>query len=368
MKKVIYLFIVSVILSSCTSKPHYVVKGKIAGSDSITFYLQKREGGKVVSFDSAKSRKGTFTMKNGAVVYPQLIQLVAGNTRKRTSFYLENSEITVTGNLDSLYKAKITGSKTQDEYDALIKSNKPLSDIYSKSIIKYQAASMAGDVANISILERQADSIQKEMINLQKSFVKNNPSSYVSPSILSSLSYDMDADELEIMVNGLDSSIAALPEMKNLKERVALMKSVAVGQKAPDFTLNDVNGNPVALSSKIGARLLLIDFWAAWCNPCRQENPNVVKVYKEFHKKGFDIFGVSLDNTREDWVKAIASDKLTWTQVSDLQRGNSAAAKLYSVNSIPANFLLDETGKIIGRNLRGEALYDKVNEILGNKK
>ncbi|HEX7493325.1 MAG TPA: TlpA disulfide reductase family protein, partial [Bacteroidales bacterium] len=176
------------------------------------------------------------------------------------------------------------------------------------------------------------------------------------------------ADELEKMVDELNSSIAALPEMKSLKERVSLMKSVAVGQKAPDFTLNDVNGNPVALSSKIGARLLLIDFWAAWCNPCRQENPNVVKIYNEFHKKGFDVFGVSLDNTREDWVKAIADDKLTWTQVSDLQRGNSAAAKLYSVNVIPSNFLLDETGKIIGRNLRGEALYNKVNEILGTKK
>jgi peroxiredoxin len=368
MKKVIYLVIVCLIISSCTSKPHYVVTGKIAGSDSITFYLQKREGGKIVSIDSAISRKGTFTMKNGAVEYPQLIQLVAGDTRKRTSFYLDNSEITIAGNLDSLYKAKVTGSKTQDEYDALIKSNKPLSDIYSKSIIKYQAASMAGDVANISVLERQADSIQKEMINLQKNFVKNNPSSYVTPSILLSLSYEMEADELESMVNGLDSSIAALPEMKSMKERVALMKSVAVGQRAPDFTLNDVNGNPVALSSKIGARLLLIDFWAAWCNPCRQENPNVVKVYNEFHKKGLDIFGVSLDNTREDWVKAIADDKLTWTQVSDLQRGNSAAAKLYSVNSIPANFLLDETGKIIGRNLRGESLYNKVNEILGTKK
>ena len=368
MKKVIYLFIVGVMLSSCSSKPHYVVKGKIDGSDSITFYLQKREAGKTVSIDSAVSRKGTFTMKNGAVDYPQLIQLVAGNTRKRTSFYLENSEITVTGNLDSLYKAKITGSKTQDEYRSLIDSNKPLSDIYSKSIIKYQAASQAGDVANIAVLEKQTDSIQTEMINLQKNFVKNNPASYVSPSILLSLSVEMEADEIESMVNRLDTSIAALPEIKRLKEKVAVMKTVAVGQKAPDFTSNDVNGKPVALSSKIGSKLLLIDFWAAWCNPCRQENPNVVKVYNEFHKKGFDVFGVSLDNTKEAWVKAIADDKLTWTQVSDLQRGNSAAAVLYSVNSIPANFLLDETGKIIARNLRGEALYNKVNEVLGIKK
>jgi hypothetical protein len=111
MKKVIYLLVFGVILSSCTSKPHYTVKGKIDGSDSITFYLQKREAGKTVSIDSAVSRKGSFTMKGGVVAYPQMVQLVAGNTKKRTTFYLENSEITVRGSLDSLYKANFTGSK-----------------------------------------------------------------------------------------------------------------------------------------------------------------------------------------------------------------------------------------------------------------
>jgi peroxiredoxin len=153
--------------------------------------------------------------------------------------------------------------------------------------------------------------------------------------------------------------------IRSLNERVAVMKAVAVGQKAPDFTQNDVTGNPITLSSKIGSKLLLVDFWAGWCNPCRMENPKIVKVYNEFHKKGFDVFGVSLDEDKEMWVKAIADDKLTWTEVSDLQFWNNAAAKLFAVNSIPANFLLDETGKIIGKNLRGEALYNKVNEVLG---
>jgi peroxiredoxin len=368
MKKIIYLFLISVIASACSSKPHYVVKGRIDGSDSITFYLQKREAGKTVSIDSAVSRKGSFTMKGGAVDYPQLIQLVAGATRKRTSFYLENADITVKGSLDSLFKADITGSKTHDEYKAFINSNKPLSDKYSSLVMKYQASSQSGNAANMTIIEKQLDSIQTEMTNLQKNFVKNNPKSYVTPSILVSLSYEMEADEIESIVNGLDTSITALPQIKSLKERVAVMKAVAVGQKAPDFTMSDVNGNPVALSSKIGSKLLLIDFWAGWCNPCRLENPNVVKVYNEFHKKGFDVFGVSLDQKKEMWVRAIADDKLTWTEVSDLQYWNSAAAKLYAVSSIPANFLLDETGKIIGKNLRGEALYNKVNEALGAKK
>jgi peroxiredoxin len=368
MKKIIHLLVIAFLIVSCTSEPHYVVKGKIEGSDSIKFYLQKREAGKTVNIDSAVSKKGSFTLKSGKVEYPQLIQLVAGNTRKRTSFYLENSEITVTGTIDSLFKATITGSKTQDEYQSFVDSNKPLSDKYSKIVIKYQAASQAGDTANTKLLEMEADSVQTEMTNNQKSFVKNNPRSYVSPSILANLSYEMEAPELETMINGLDTAIAALPQMVALKERVAVMKAVAVGQKAPDFTMSDVNGNPLALSSKIGSKLLLIDFWAAWCGPCRRENPNVVKVYNEFKKKGFDVFGVSLDQKKEDWIKAIADDKLTWTQVSDLQYWSSAAAKLYAVNSIPANFLLDETGTIIARNLRGEELYNKVNEVLGGKK
>jgi peroxiredoxin len=165
----------------------------------------------------------------------------------------------------------------------------------------------------------------------------------------------------------MDTAVANTEMIKNLKERVVKMKAVAVGQKAPDFTMNDPEGNQVSFYSKIGSKLLLVDFWAAWCGPCRNENPNVVKVYKEFNKKGFDVFGVSLDQKKDDWVKAIADDNLTWTHVSDLQYWNNAAAKMYAVNSIPANFLLDENGIIIGRNLRGEALYNKVKEVLGGK-
>ena len=150
MRKIIYLLVITVFMASCSSKPHYVVKGKIDGSDSITFLLQKREAGKTITIDSAVSKKGSFTMKGGAIEYPQIIQLVAGDTRKRTSFYLENSEINITGSLDSLYMAKITGSKTQDEYQSFLDSNKPLSEQYSKTYIEYQAASQAGDAVKVA--------------------------------------------------------------------------------------------------------------------------------------------------------------------------------------------------------------------------
>lgn len=364
MKKIAYLLLAAVI-TGCSSEPRFTLTGNIIGSDSVSFFLQKREAGQFITIDSAISLKGEFKMK-GMVEYPQMVYLVAPDRQQRVSFYIENSQISVIGILDSLSFATVSGSKTQNDYQAFIDSNKPLSEKYSDLYVEYQSARQANDAGRIAQLEKEAEEIQNEMTRLQKDFVKNNPSSFVTPSILNSLSYEMDGNEIEEAVTALDTNVAKVPIVKDLMARAQLMKTVAIGQKAPDFTQNDVNGNPVSLYSKVGAKLLLVDFWAAWCNPCRQENPNVVRVYKEFSRKGFDVFGVSLDRTKEDWVQAIKDDNLTWTHVSDLQYWNNAAAKVYAVNAIPANFLLDENGTIIGRNLRGEDLYNKVKEILGN--
>lgn len=363
MKKLIHLFVLALFVSACSSEPQFVIKGKIAGSDSVTFVLQKREAGTIVTIDSAVSKNGSFKMK-GSIDYPDLVQLAALNTPYRTSFYLENSEISITGKLDSLFNAKITGSKTQDEYNSLIASNRPLSEQYSGLVQEYQAARQINDTAKIKQIERAAEQLTKKMSDLQKDFIKNNPSSFVVPSILISLSYEMEASEIEEVINAMDSNVSKIPVVQELKTRIEAMKKVAIGQKAPDFTLSDVNGNPVSLSSKIGSKLLLVDFWAAWCAPCRQENPNLVKTYNDFKNKGFDIFGVSLDQSKDDWLKAIADDKLGWTHVSDLKYWSSDAARLYAVNSIPANFLLDETGTIIARNLRGNELRNKITEVL----
>ena len=365
MKRIVYLFVLAAIVASCTSEPHFVVKGNIDGSDSLKFLLLKRgTSNKTDTLATATSNKGIFKMQ-GVVEFPEQVYLIAQNTRNRTSFFLENAEITITGKLDSLDGAIITGSKTQDDYKSYLDMNKPLSDNYQALVTSYQGARASNDTAQMRKIRDEAMTIEKDMTNLVKEFIKNNPSSYFTPTLLRSLSPDLSAEEIEAAVAALDTNVAKMPVVKDLSIRAAAMKTVSIGQKAPDFTLNDVNGNPVSLSSKIGSKLLLVDFWAGWCGPCRRENPNVVKVYNEFSKKGFDVFGVSLDQTKEEWVKAIADDKLPWTHVSDLQYFNNAAARLYAVNAIPASFLLDETGTIIARNLRGDDLYNKVKEILG---
>ncbi len=204
---------------------------------------------------------------------------------------------------------------------------------------------------------------------MKKEFITNNTSSYIAPSVLGEIAYYLEASEMEELLGKLDTTLNKVQSVITMKEKLVLLKAVAIGQKAPDFTLNDVDGNPVSLYSKIGGntKLLLVDFWAAWCGPCRQENPNVVKVWNEYNKLGFDVFGVSLDQTADAWKKAIADDKLTWTHVSDLKYWDCAPAKLYAVSAIPANFLLDENGIIVGHNLRGDALGAKVKELLEAK-
>jgi peroxiredoxin len=178
--------------------------------------------------------------------------------------------------------------------------------------------------------------------------------------------YTFSAEELEARLELFDESLHPTTYYTYLSDHLSRMKSVDIGEKFVDFSMQDTSGTFVSLSDFAGKGVLLIDFWASWCPPCRKANPEVVEIYNEFKDKGFDIVGVSLDNSKKNWKEAIVADNLTWAQMSDLQGWESKGAHLWAVAAIPHTVLLDEEGTIIARNLEKNELREKLTELLGS--
>lgn len=354
----------------------YTVNGKVGDYNApAKVYLIHQSGG-VNTADSAVLENGIFQFK-GSVEDPFSATLVMDykgvglsslNPQERQDvlgIYIEKGTIAVQS-ADSLYKAVVSGS-------ALNKDNQRLRDMLEP--VGTQMAALNAEWAAASEehkssaefkqkLMEKYEAIQTAQHEILKDFIKGNPQSYVSLDALNALAgSDPDFTEIEPLFSLLDQKLKETLSGKALSEAISLSKKTALGSVAADFTQNDTAGKPVKLSDFRG-KYVLLDFWASWCGPCRQENPNVVRVYNKYKDKNFTVLGVSLDRGREAWLKAIKDDGLTWTHVSDLKYWNNEAAQQYGVQSIPQNFLLDPQGKIIAKNLRGEDLDRKLAEVI----
>ena len=327
MKKFLLSAFALLVLMPCAGK-NLLVSGTVEGVQSGKIYLQKFVNKMYFIIDSTSIQNGIFKFERDEEI-PEIYGLSLDTINNSYMLFLDGNPTKIALDTAQYYRnTKVEGSALQDLFE------------------KYK---------------------KQRSVKID-SFIKQHPASLVSAyALYRDFSYRLSQDEIRANLALLDHSLQTTQYVKTLEELIKTLGKVNIGKPAPDFTLDTPDGEPVKLSDKWNRGYLLIDFWAAWCGPCRRENPNVVAVYNKYKDKGFDIIGVSLDHNKESWKKAIGQDNLTWTHVSDLKYWNSEAAVLYGVRAIPSNFLIDKDGIIVAKNLRGEDLDKLIGEYLDDK-
>ena len=365
MRKFTYLMAVAALASACSNgNGGYTITGTVQGaSDGDAVYLQRIEGRRnIVKQDSAviKDGKFTFTGKQDTTVYRYLTYKGQGDQAMAMDFFLENGTIQV--QLANTNPAA-TGTPNNDAYQQVrAKVNANMK----------QVEALYASMADTTLTDAQREQRGKELADLEdkmmqiaKEGIQQNIDNAVGIHLLKQNFYYMDVEELDALLPKIPAAYEQDATILRIKENVAKMKATAVGQKFTDFTMKTPEGKEVKLSDFVGnGKVVLVDFWASWCGPCRREMPNLVDAYKQYKNKNFEIVGVSLDRNNEDWVKAIKQLGITWPQMSDLKFWDCEGAKLYAVSSIPHVVLIDGNGIILARGLHGEELQKKLAEVL----
>jgi len=320
--------------------------------------------------DSAMVRNGRFSLKKEftGTAYTGILFRERFEAQQRNPkdfwFYLSPGKTVV----DFSSKPKvIDGGEQTQTYMEYVKDMEASKAVFSSTA--YLSEKAKADSLTAEAEKRQIELLtkfgtpQEGSINTKIQFIKDNPNNQLSVLFLESLAGGKpDVAMIKPLLAGLSAELKATNRMKRLQGLLKGMELV-VGAKAVDFEQPDVNGNPVSLSDFKG-KYLLVDFWASWCVPCRQENPNLVAAYHKYKSKNLEILGVSLDNKKESWERAIMADNLTWIQVSDLKGWANEAAEIYAIRAVPSNILIDPNGIIIAKNLRGEALDAALSKLI----
>lgn len=369
MKNLLLLIILSSIFS-CQSKKQlgdgYHINGKatsvVPGS---TVFLEEVVENQFVRRDSTLIGDDSLFKFTGKVSEPSFYRLVLGNNQ---FVYLvldnqENVQVEFSNTINIGNNYKIKGSKQ----NAYLQEMNFLDASFQEQTreIRDQFESAKDEIGRRDA-EHRFYELQQTYNKQYKTFLDTAKTSIVvlmTANTSSCISFDDDLDYLEKLAKRYQKELPNSKYTKQFSERVNASRKVAVGSIAPDFTLQTINHKPLKMTSLRG-KLILLDFWASWCAPCREENPNVVKTYQEFKEKGFDILSISLDSENESWEAAIKKDKLTWNHVSDLKSWDSEVVKMYGVTGIPFTLLLDKEGKIIAKNLRGAELNNKLKTVL----
>ena len=376
MKRIILLLVIGSLIYSCnTEEPlppnTYEITGNAKGIvNGLRAYIKVSEGNKEIAIDTAIVMNETFTFRGNAAV-PIIAKIEINSVPGNLPFVFEPSRMHIEINKDSLYFSSIEGSKNNDDYNRYKDAAKGL--LQEIRALKDQAAAATETEERRAFLGQTQEKTEY-LQDYAYEFINNNVNSEFSLLLLESKVGDPNAkfDKIKENFANLQGVIKRNPYFDSLGKKIngymAILEANArldYGKIAPDFTSPTPEGKMLALNDVKG-KATIIDFWASWCGPCRRENPNIVKVYEKYHEKGLEIISVSLDRPgqKDRWLKAIEDDKLTWNHVGSLQYFNDPVARMYNVSAIPSMFVLDEQGRIVGKKLRGQALHDKISQLL----
>lgn len=372
MKKIAILLVAALSVIAC-KKEGYEISGVAKGVENgkqVFLEIQNEKGPVTLDTAVVESEKFKFDGKLTEGIELAFVRIESLNNSM--PIILENGDINLEINKDTIQKSIIGGTPNNEKFYEYNKSSQEIINRMLKFQEENQAKLVASQQKNDTIVYKQLmdqyGKFQDEMNLHSKDFVTKNPKAFISVLLLENflLRNYLTPVEIKEMYDKLDVSIRETKSGKNIKTMLEAMSSVEIGSVAPDFSAPSPDGKVISLKESMG-KVTLIDFWASWCGPCRQENPNVVAMYNELHDKGLNIIGVSLDKEgdMQKWKDAIAKDGLTWNQISNLKHWKEPIAEQYNVKSIPATFLLDASGKIVAKDLRGEELKAKVKELLG---
>lgn len=374
MKKIALIVFTVLLVIACKKEGYEVVVSATGVENGQKAYLETQGDLGAVALDTAVVENGKFKfegkLKDGIELAFVRIETLNGTI----PMILENGTITIEVNKDTIQKSKIGGTEQNDTFQSYNDETKVIYDKMAKfqelNQQKMMEAQQAQDTVTVNSLMKDFGKFQEDMNEQSKKFIEKNPKSLVSSLLVENflMRNSLKLEEVKVLYEKLDESLFTTKSGKNVKKLYESLSAVNIGSMAPDFSAPSPDGKTISLKESMG-KVTLIDFWASWCAPCRQENPSVVAMYNELHEKGLNIIGVSLDKFGDDdkWKEAIAKDGLIWNQVSNLKQWEDPIAVQYNVKSIPATFLLDASGKIVAKDLRGEELKAKVKELLGVK-
>lgn len=369
MNKILSLALIFVLIIACEpDKTQLTGEASFLDNGTEIYISQLENLQNVTPIDTLIVENNTFVgTLESAKPQDVYILMVDGVSGQNLVFINENKDLNIKLSEENLRNSEVISGENNQLLKEYLADQVSISEESKAKQNEMRKAMYAGDRTKFQNLKKELSEIQEANISRKKEIAQNNTNSVVSLLIINDFvkRKSIPSSESKALFKNLSADLKDSKSGKTLNKSIIAVNATDIGSVAPKFEAPTPNGDMLSLDDALG-KVTLVDFWASWCKPCRMENPNIVSVYQDYKDKGFTVLGVSLDkpNQKNRWLKAIEDDNLTWNHVSNLQYWSDPVARMYGINSIPAAFLLDENGKIIAKDLRGNALRAKVSELL----